>query len=425
MVVSKNSMDEIVVIGYGTASKRDLTGSIVKIAGKEVADKPNTNPVASLQGKVAGLQVVNSGKPGQEPDIRIRGTVSKTQTKPLYVVDGIFNDNIDYLNPADIESIEILKDPSSLAIFGVRGANGVIAVTTKKGKVGQLTVNVNSSVGIKKIVDKVDMVDAAGYKALLNQQFANQGTPAYQYFNLYNGNSNWADLITQKGFINTNNISITSGTDRNRFYMGIGNTTEEGVIKHEKLQKYSLTINDELKVSRAIKIGFNFTGYKSKLPQLHSLFNALSAAPVIEPFNTTWNVYNQMPFGIQDAQVDNPLRFVEETKGQDLSNAYRAIGSVFAELNFLKKFNFRAVFSGDLAFNENRHYTPQVFMYGAVNDTINMQMRVSKVSQRSNKFTKFQQDYLLPIKINLVIMASLFWVASLPILMTIRKQMVK
>ena len=107
--LSSKKIDEVVVIGYGQASKRDLTGSIVKIAGKEVQDKPNTNPIASLQGKVAGLSVVNNGTPGAAPDIRIRGTVSIGQVRPLYVVDGIFNDNIDYLNPNDIESIEILK----------------------------------------------------------------------------------------------------------------------------------------------------------------------------------------------------------------------------------------------------------------------------------------------------------------------------
>ena len=106
--LAAKDINEVVVIGYGTASKRDLTGSIVKISGKEIADKPNTNPVASLQGKVAGLSVVNNGTPGQAPDIRIRGTVSIGQVHPLYVVDGIFNDNIDYLNPNDIESLEIL-----------------------------------------------------------------------------------------------------------------------------------------------------------------------------------------------------------------------------------------------------------------------------------------------------------------------------
>ena len=147
-------VDEVVVIGYGTASKRDLTGSIVKVSGKDIQDKPNTNPVASLQGRVAGLSVVNNGTPGAAPDIRIRGTVSIGQVHPLYVVDGIFNDNIDYINPNDIESIEVLKDPSSLAIFGVKGATGVIAITTKKAKAGQVIVNFNTAYGTKRFVGK-------------------------------------------------------------------------------------------------------------------------------------------------------------------------------------------------------------------------------------------------------------------------------
>ncbi|MFT3703301.1 MAG: carboxypeptidase-like regulatory domain-containing protein [Agriterribacter sp.] len=131
---STQQLNEVVVIGYGSASKRDLTGSIVRVAGKDVADKPNTNPVTALQGKVAGVYIVNSGKPGDAPDVRIRGTNSINGYKPLYVVDGIFNDDISYVNPSDIESMEILKDPSSLAIFGLRGANGVIVITTKRAK---------------------------------------------------------------------------------------------------------------------------------------------------------------------------------------------------------------------------------------------------------------------------------------------------
>ena len=115
---------ETVVIGYGSAKKRDLTGSITNVKGEEIANKPATNPLSSLQGKVAGVQIVNSGRAGADPEIRIRGTNSINGYKPLYVVDGLFNDNINFLNPEDIESMEILKDPSSLAIFGVRGANG-------------------------------------------------------------------------------------------------------------------------------------------------------------------------------------------------------------------------------------------------------------------------------------------------------------
>ena len=130
VVLQDNSqmLAETVVIGYGSAKKRDLTGSITNIKGEEIANKPSTNPLSSLQGKIAGVQIVNNGRAGDDPEIRIRGTNSINGYKPLYIVDGLFNDNINFLNPEDIESMEILKDPSSLAIFGVRGANGVIIV---------------------------------------------------------------------------------------------------------------------------------------------------------------------------------------------------------------------------------------------------------------------------------------------------------
>src|SRR6187549_183271 len=199
---SAKVQDQVVVIGYGTATKRDLTGSIVKIAGKEVADRPNTNPISSLQGKVAGLSVVNSGTPGQAPDIRIRGTISIGSVTPLYVVDGIFNDNIDYINPNDIESIEILKDPSSLAIFGVKGATGVIAITTKRAKAGQVVVNLNSSYGWKKLVDKIKFVDAEQFKTLFAEERANDATnptnDPYDYTGL-TANTDWIDAVTRTG----------------------------------------------------------------------------------------------------------------------------------------------------------------------------------------------------------------------------------
>lgn len=172
---------ETVVIGYGSAKKRDLTGSITNIKGDEIANKPVVNPVAALQGKIAGVQVINSGKAGADPEIRVRGTNSINGYKPLYVVDGLFNDNINFLNPQDIESMEILKDPSSLAIFGVRGANGVIIITTKKAKEGQTRVNINGSFGFKRVTDKIAMVDAAGFKELYNEQLRNEGNPEFDF----------------------------------------------------------------------------------------------------------------------------------------------------------------------------------------------------------------------------------------------------
>lgn len=406
LVQSQKKLDEVVVIGYGTASKRDLTGSITKILGKEVADRPNTNPVASLQGKVAGLSVVNSGTPGAEPDIRIRGTVSIGGVKPLYVVDGIFNDNIDYLNPNDIESIEVLKDPSSLAIFGIRGASGVIAITTKKAKAGQIVVNFNSSFGSKKLVDKIKMVDAAGFKTLFDEEQANIGVPTNQLFDYtkWTGNTDWVSAMTRTGLFNSNNISVAGSTERNKFYMGIGYTTDEGVVKHEKLDKILIAINDELKVSKAIKLGFNFNGIRQKLPFSQAnglLYDARRVLPITEPFNEANGVYTEL--AIQAAQIGNPLMNLENKWDKEIRIENRMVGSVYADINFLRFFNLRTTFYGDMSNLDNNRYSPIIYTYNPTvgpNGTVykDANNRLTSVDQSNQKWNKFQQDYILTFK---------------------------
>ena len=137
---------------------------------------PSTNPVASLQGKVAGLTIVNSGQAGSSPTVRIRGVNSTNNADPLYVVDGIQQTNIDYLNQADIESIEVLKDPSSISIYGLQGGNGVIIITTKRAKRGQSTVNFQSNTGVQNVTHKISVVDTKGFKKLYSQQIDKEYT---------------------------------------------------------------------------------------------------------------------------------------------------------------------------------------------------------------------------------------------------------
>ena len=233
-------IEEVVVVGYGSAKKRDLTGSIVTVKAAEIASKPSTNPLASIQGKVAGVQVINTGRAGQDPEIRVRGTNSINGYTPLYVVDGLFTDNINYLNTADIESMEILKDPSSLAIFGVRGANGVIIITTKKAKEGKTQVSINGSVGWKKVTDRVSLTNAEQFKMLYNEQRMNQGGDPYDY-TVRNADTDWQDEMFQTGFLTNNTVSITASGDRSKFYLGLGYVMEEGSIKSEKLNKFTLT----------------------------------------------------------------------------------------------------------------------------------------------------------------------------------------
>ncbi|AWA30831.1 SusC/RagA family TonB-linked outer membrane protein [Flavobacterium magnum] len=399
MKPATTDLSEVVVIGYGTANKRDLTGSIVKIKGSEVADKPNTNPIASLQGKVAGLQITNSGQPGQEPDIRIRGTVSKFRTKPLYVIDGIWNDNMSFVNPNDIESLDVLKDPSSLAVFGVRGANGVIIVTTKKAKEGKTVVNFNTSTGVKDITDAPSMTNGAQFRTLYDQQRANQGLAPYSFYNLFNGDTNWVDEISASSpMITMYNISVSNGDEKNKIYVGAGYTEEEGLIKNEKLKKFTFNINDELKVSDRLKVGVGMNGYDARLPQLHDFIAALNATPIVEAFNVTEGVYNQLPSEIGGPQIGNPLASVDlVNNGTQLNRDTRFVGNVFAELKLIDNLKIRGNYLADLGFSRGRGYTPVFDVYAAESDQLTPYAgnTVTSVNQFKSDSQYVQQELLL------------------------------
>lgn len=425
---STNSMDEVVVIGYGTASKRDLTGSIVKIEGKEVADKPNTNPVASLQAKVPGLSIVNNGIPGQQPDVRIRGTISINQVHPLYVVDGIFQDNIDYLNPNDIESMEILKDPSSLAIFGVKGAAGVIAITTKRARSGQVLVNFNTTAGVKTLVDKIQLASGDQFRQILTQEGINQTADNASDVNITNfvnnslsrwtGNTDWVDALTRTAVFNTNNLSVNASTDKNKFYMGVGYTLDEGLVKNIKYERMTINLGDEFKVNKNIKLGFTVNASREKLPYDDGN-GALNAArqifPIVEsgtkpyfvrdPYGTvtdsaTFDLYSALP--VLQNSLANPMMGLANKWDRQKNNQYRVVGSAFVELSFLKNFTYRTTFYGDMINQDKRVYTPLYDAYdpGATDQTypIFRASNLSQVSQDVYNRRKYQGDHILTYK---------------------------
>ena len=393
-------LTETVVIGYGSAKKRDLTGTIVNFKGSELADRPATNPIASIQGKVAGVQITNSGQAGAEPDIRIRGTNSINGAKPLYIVDGLFNDNINFLNPADIESMEVLKDPSSLAIFGVRGANGVIIITTKTAKEGKVVVNVNSTVGAKQVTDQIRMklTNAPQFMELYNEQRMNQGiTTPYDYTN-WQANTDWQDEIFQTGLVTYDNISVSGSTDRSKFYMGLGYMYEEGIIKHENMDKISLNFNSEFKVRNNLKFGFQVNGYKANPANSKSVSTAIIAAPIAPVHDVASGMYHTLP-DFQRSQVWNPMIDIDMKKDTKVADEYRIAGNVYGDWTFLKDFNFRASFFADYGFNQNREYSPLVSVYNPeLENGIDELARETSITQSQNMYTKLQSDFTLTYK---------------------------
>ena len=386
---------ETVVIGYGSAKKRDLTGSITNIKGEELANKPAMNPLSSLQGKVAGVQIVNSGRAGSDPEIRIRGTNSINGYKPLYIVDGLFNDNINFLNPEDIESMEILKDPSSLAIFGVRGANGVIIITTKKAKEGQTLVNINTSFGFKKVVDKVKLVNGSQFRELYSEQLANQEDAPFD-FTGWNANTDWQDEIFQTAFITNNNISITGASPKHSFYLGVGYSYEQGNIEHEKFSKVTINASNDYKITDYLKVGFQFNGARMLPADSKQVLNALRATPIAPVYNDEYGLYSALP-EFQKAQINNPMVDVSLRANTTKAENYRASGNIYGEVDFLKHFNFKAMFSMDYASNNGRTYQPIVKVYDPTvsGNIATLGTGKTEVSQFKENETKVQSDYVL------------------------------
>lgn len=397
--VSTQVLDQVVVVGYGTQRKRDLTGSITSVKGEDVSRMPGTNPIGSLQGKVPGLTIANSGKAGSSPTVRIRGVNSPNSASPLYVVDGILHDNIDFLNPSDIESIDVLRDPSSIAIYGLRGANGVIAITSKKAARGQSRINFQSSAGIQKVHDKIAVTDADGFKKLYNAQLANLNAAPFDYTN-YTANTNWQDLVLQDAFITSSNLSISNSSEKSTTYVNIGYTDQEGVLKNDHFKRYLARLNEEIRFNNNIKVGGDITGYHFvNDPPAASITNALWAAPIV-PVQFDANTYYSMP-SFQRAQVGNPIAALNRNDRNTIEKGYRIIGSLFAEVKFLRNFTWRSTVYTDLGFNTARSYAQLPFSFinlgegGApTTTTFDNSVRTS-VTQEQSESRRFQQDHTL------------------------------
>lgn len=387
------ALGEVVIIGYGSAKKRDLTGSIVSVKASDIADRPSTNPLSSLQGKIAGVQVVNTGRAGQDPEIRVRGTNSINGYAPLYVVDGLFSDNINYLNPADIESMEILKDPSSLAIFGVRGANGVIIINTKRAKSGQTLVNINSSFGYKRVTDRMPMTNAAQFRELYNEQRVNQGLNPFDYTN-WNADTDWQDEIFQRGFLSNNNVSITGASDKNRFYLGVGYTSEQGNIKNEKFSKVTLNLNSDYNVTNFLRFGFQVNGSRTLPPDSKGVGAAIKAAPISPVYDATGEWLHTLP-DFQRAQVWNPLIDIETRANTNIGANNRAAGNIYGEVDFLKNFKFKTTFSMDYAVGESRALSPIIYVYNPDIPGKENLTNSESISQSKSTRTVAQSDYIL------------------------------
>jgi len=354
--VETQVLDEIVVVGYGVQRKSDLTGSISTVKGDEVQRIPSGNVEQILQGKVAGVLVTpSSGAPGSGAVVRIRGTGTLNDASPLYVVDNMLLNDISFLNPQDVASIEVLKDASATAIYGSRGANGVIIITTKRGTQGEkASINVDAYYGSESVINKIDLANASQYAQLTNELAMNTGiTPPFSDPESFGQGTDWQDVIFRNAPIANFNISASGGTDRASFNVSANYFKQEGVIRGSDFDRVSLRINNLYKLNSAIDIGHNLAiVYRDSKLGPGVVGSALRTSPITPPFDSLGD--------FADASVYSSTANAEASIFYNDNNeqGQRAVGNVYADVRFLKNFTFRTNFGLDAEFVQGKNFVP-------------------------------------------------------------------
>ncbi len=256
------ALEEVVVVGYGTAKRKDLTGSVAQVTAKEFNAGVNPNPLQAIQGKVAGLVITSpSGDPNAQPTVRLRGYTSLAGgSDPLYVVDGMIGVPINTISPADIETMDVLKDASASAIYGSRAANGVILITTKRGKAGKTTVTFNNYVGVSTISRQYDMLDAQGYRDAVSKIKGAGSLDDKQRFPDGNYNTDWTKQVTQNGTVNNTDLAIAGGSPTFSYRGSINYINQKGIIKKTGLDRLTGRINlDQKAFDNRLNIQYNLS----------------------------------------------------------------------------------------------------------------------------------------------------------------------
>ncbi len=371
--------EDVVVIGYGTKKRKELTTAISSITAKEIAKIPVADAAQALQGKVSGVTIVQgSGAPGGTggTQIRIRGITSLTNTNnPLIVVDGypLPDQNADNVlnsfGTGDIESIDVLKDAAAASIYGVRGSNGVIMITTKRGKAGKTSLSVDVYRGLQKAWQLPTMLNAREY-AIINSEAriasGLQVIPKLADFNAietqYGAGTNWLNEIFRRAAIQSVNINANGGSEKAQFSLSAGYFKQDGILYKTDFERFTIRFNGDIKVNNRIKIGnsLSMNKYTEHGADTYTPFNsnvllALTAPPTVKPRNND-GTYSGGNGSIDGFDEPNPVYQLEVPKNNNTK--YRITGNVFTEINILNDLKFKAIFGADFNYQEINNFNP-------------------------------------------------------------------
>jgi TonB-dependent starch-binding outer membrane protein SusC len=380
----KQALDEVVVIGYGTQKKKDLTGAVGSISRKDFANKPFTSPDQILTGRIAGVNITNrSGDPGAPIEVRIRGIGTAGNNQPLWIIDGVpvatntstitvntssatESNPLSGINPSDIESIDVLKDASATAIYGARANNGVILVTTKRGKAGVATLSYDGYVGIQAIQKSklFDVLNVAEYIKYQKDEFNND----YSQFSSQ-PNVDWQDLVFKKGFATTHNLTLSGGNQNSTYSFGGGYFKQEGVQLAQNFTRYSAKATADTRVGKYMKFGESFLLSRTERQAqseetANSGAGATRNAPFFQPYTSTgeYNPSNNATTG--GAPGQNLLWQNDPSAGYTKMMFNKILGSLYGELEPIKGLKYKATLGIDYSETTGLFYQAPVAFDG-------------------------------------------------------------
>ncbi len=414
---SIQQLGEIVVIGYGTQKKKVVTGAIVSVSAEEITSTPVLRAEQALQGRTAGVQVTNlSGQPGETPTVIIRGTGTTGNATPLYIVDGLQVDNIEYLNPGDIESMDVLKDAASAAIYGARAANGVVLITTKSGEKGKMSISYSGYYGVQNVARKIDMLNADEYKMMMNEGARNAGhTEEFDLNEIPAHDTDWQEALFQtNASIFNHQVSVMGGSEKSTYASSLSYFSQQGIIGGKKSQfdRLTIRINSTHKINKVITVGNNLTyshiirrGISSNTSFNGAYNGALNLDPLTPVYETDPTILNQSPYADNPVVVDgngqvygisenvgseivNPLALIEIDNGETRKD--QLVGNVYAELEVIEGLKFKTDLGFNLAYVLGDSYRPQFYLNNAQNN-----LGATSVSKWIGRFTTWQWENTL------------------------------
>ncbi|UYQ91882.1 TonB-dependent receptor [Chitinophaga horti] len=382
---SSSQLEQVVVVGYGTQRKRDLTGSVANVQGRELAKQPVLTATQGVQGKVAGVQIIANGAPGSQPLVRIRGTGSMLAgSEPLYVVDGVFTNDIRNISTNDIVSMDVLKDAAAAAIYGVRAANGVIIITTKKGRSGKMEVSYSGNVGFRQASNLVKMANRGEYTAFLQDVAPGTTIPTG------NADTDWFDDVLRNALQHNHNVSVSGGSEKATYYFNLGYLSDEGIVIGNKYDRFTIRSNNEFNLTKQLKFGtqLSFMRANSDTIDNSAIFNnAYRAAPVVAS-KQGGRYGNTSAFG----NVGNPILNIDKVNNRGAET--RLQGTGYLEYSPIKSLKLRSAFSVDQSF-----YNRRVYNYAYLNDEVtfletggNQRNELSTLTGRKENATNWLWD---------------------------------